>query len=272
MKSTPPETGPPKPDTDHPQDGEAETQTKEENRKARGESEKDSGYSDTSSESFSSEETAGTAAASAQGRSQETTQTQAAYKPVYILQNVVLKQPRFLLLQQPLRRHRKRPTSSSYIPILRSYPRIAPRLAPPTPSTARIPTPPKGDDAPPPPHLLDISLRSLALLRRTRETQRSIRELRAHTRLYSRAVQGEEGGWDRLRRAMERSGVYRKVVSSGLEVPLQQEETSMKEDPSPSEKATTPQDENTDLPKTKSSEDVAIKGEGETNSMMQAAS
>lgn len=215
MKSPPPETGPPNPETgppnpkkEEPEESEAGTKPSEKSQEPR-ESEKDSGYSDSSSESLGSEEPNGSAPVTGPG-TQGTSTVQTTYTSIYILQNVVLKQPRLLLLQSPGRRHRKRPAPSSYLPILRSYPRIAPRLAPlPSPSTSPPPiTRPSAS------HLLQVSLRSLALLRRTRETQRSVRELRGHARLYERALQGETGGWERLQRAMEQSGGYRKIPSA----------------------------------------------------------
>ncbi|XP_069841661.1 CLOCK-interacting pacemaker-like [Dendropsophus ebraccatus] len=213
MKSPPTETGPSNREDDKNVEAKQPPATTKE--KAQSETEKDSGYSDSSSESFSSEETPSTTSSETTTTS-DTPQTQTAYTPIYILQNVVLKQPHVLLVQPPLRRHRKRPAPSAYLPILRSYPKIAPRVTPLSPK----PDCPKDTDPLPPtsktckqtaPQLLDVSLRSLALLRRTRETQRSIRELKVHTRLYERALEGEEGGWERLRRAMERSGGYRKV-------------------------------------------------------------
>ncbi|XP_063794512.1 uncharacterized protein LOC134949688 [Pseudophryne corroboree] len=167
-------------------------------------SEKDSGYSDSSSDSTSSEETPHPTKNSTPDDTQKVEQAPVTYTPVYILQNVVLEQPRIVLLQGPLCRHHKRSSPDSYLPILRSYPKIAPRLAPTPPST-----PNSTAGSPAPTTLLEVSLRSLALLRRTRETQRSIRELRAHAILYQRALRGEEGGWERLQRAMERSGSYR---------------------------------------------------------------
>ncbi|XP_073454166.1 uncharacterized protein [Aquarana catesbeiana] len=215
MKSPPTETGPPKPEEEKHEDSEAGSKPSVKS-KVKSESEKDSGYSDSSSESLSSEETNGSTSMIVQGSGpQGTTTVQTAYTPIYILQNVVLKQPRLLLLQPHVRRHRKRPSPSSYLPILRSYPRIAPRLAPPpSPTPSLVPrssTPPENR---PSPSLLEVSLRSLALLRRTLETQRSIRELRAHARLYERALQGEEGGWEHLQRVMEQSGGYPKITSS----------------------------------------------------------
>ncbi|XP_077142496.1 uncharacterized protein LOC143806226 isoform X1 [Ranitomeya variabilis] len=210
MKSPPPDAGPPNPGEQQSAEAEMPPVTKEQ---SVSETEKDSGYSDSSSESISSEDTPPSTRASVTAA---TPPTQPAYTPIYILQNVVLKQPRLVLLQAPVRRHRKRASpSSSYLPILRSYPKIAPRLPPPPPSSASDPpidtalAPPQPKQAAP--QILEVSLRSLALLRRTRETQRSIRELKAHTRLYERALQGEEGGWERLRRAMERSGGYREI-------------------------------------------------------------
>ncbi|XP_073498190.1 uncharacterized protein [Phyllobates terribilis] len=214
MKSPLPDTGPPNPGEEKSAEAEMTPVTKEQ---SASETEKDSGYSDSSSESLSSEESPPSTSASVTAATPDTRQTQAAYTPIYILQNVILKQPRLVLLQPPVRRHRKRASPSSYLPILRSYPKIAPRVPPPSSSAS---DPPKDTDPAPPepkvcrqaaPQLLEVSLRSLALLRRTRETQRSIRELKAHTRLYERALQGEEGGWERLRRAMERSGGYRKI-------------------------------------------------------------
>ncbi|KAM3911313.1 uncharacterized protein RB166_020000 [Leptodactylus fuscus] len=213
MKSPPTETGPPNQQEEPSAETDKPPTAKEQ---PPNETEKDSGYSDSSSDSLSSEDTTPSTTTSVTAATPDTAQTETAYTPIYILQNVVLKQPRLLVLQPPLRRHRKRTSPSSYLPILRSYPRIAPRLSPPSPA----PDPPK-DTAPTPPAskvrkqiappLLEVSLRSLALLRRTRETQRSIRELRAHARLYERALKGEEGGWERLRKAMERSGGYRKI-------------------------------------------------------------
>ncbi|XP_075704587.1 uncharacterized protein LOC142709498 [Rhinoderma darwinii] len=194
MKSPPPDTGPPNSQEEKNLETNKLLGTKD---PAQSEIEKDSGYSDSSSESLSVTDAT-------------PDPPQTACPPIYILQNVVLKQPRILLvLQPPLRHHRKRASPSSHLPLLRSYPRIAPRLAPPSPA-------PSEDMAltvctQSPPQLLEVSLRSQALLRRTRETQRSIRELRSHARLYERALQGEEGGWERLRKAMERSGGYRKI-------------------------------------------------------------
>lgn len=215
MKSPLPETGRPNPQEEKGVESNHPPATKEQ---ARSEIEKDSGYSDCSSESISSEDTPPPppTTASEPATTMDTPPPQTAYTSIYILQNVILKQPRFLLLQPPLRCHRQRASPSSYLPILRSYPRIAPRLAPPCPT----PEPPKDTTSTPSvskvckqraPQLLEVSLRSLALLHRTRETQRSIRELRAHARLYERALQGEDGGWERLRKAMERSGGYRKI-------------------------------------------------------------
>ncbi|CAI9533785.1 unnamed protein product [Staurois parvus] len=227
MKSPPPEIGPPKEEKHDENEAEEKPSVKSQ---VQSESEKDSGYSDSSSESLSSEETNGSTSVRAPGPgAQGTTRVQTAYTPIYILQNVVLKQPRLLLLQPPTRRHRKCPAPSSYLPILRSYPRIAPRLAPP-PTPSRAPSPVPGT-APPPmnrpaaSHLLEVSLRSLALLRRTRETQRSVRELRAHTRLYERALQGEEGGWERLQRVMEQSGGYRRIAQTTPQPATSQEVT-----------------------------------------------
>ncbi|XP_068106189.1 uncharacterized protein [Hyperolius riggenbachi] len=221
MKSPPAETGPPTPKQENHEETQAGKEPKVKSQ-LQSESEKDSGYSDSSSDSQSSEETSVSAWASTAGSSPYTSTAQTAYAPVYILQNVVLKQTRLLVLQPPARRHRKRPCPSSYLPILRSYPRIAPRQAPP-PTPAPDPTPTSGSSTPsvnrlPASYLLDVSLRSLSLLRRSRETQRSVRELRAHTRLYERALRGEEGGWERLRRAMELSGGYRKVPKSSMDV------------------------------------------------------
>lgn len=219
MKSPPPETGPPNPQEEKGAEPNHPPATKE---LAQRETEKDSGYSDSSSESLSSEEPLPPTATSTAASTPDMPQPQSAYTSIYILQNVLLKQPRLLILQPPVQCHRKRASPSSYLPILRSYPRIAPRLAPPSPTpnlpmdTASIPSVSKVCKQRAP-QLLEVSLRSLALLHRTRETQRSIRELRAHARLYERALQGEEGGWERLRRTMERSGGYRKVppASSG---------------------------------------------------------
>ncbi|CAH2314727.1 CLOCK-interacting pacemaker-like [Pelobates cultripes] len=274
MKSSYSETGSPKQETESHSDSQADKQPKEDQvKKEKGGSEKDSGYSDSSSESFSSEETAGSAAVAVSKSSQESAHSQATYTPIYILQNVVLKQPRLLMLQQPVRRHRKRPFSSSYLPILRSYPRIAPRLntppalTPQSPPIVQYPTPPKSNNAPP--QILDISLRSLALLRRTRETQRSIRELRVHTKLYNRALQGEEGGWDRLRRAMERSGVYRggtssSGTSSSEDVSSSGEEKMLEQIKSPSEKDALQLEKAVDTSLiTKSSEEATIHGGNE---------
>ncbi|XP_040190397.1 uncharacterized protein LOC120921952 [Rana temporaria] len=207
MKSPPTETGPPNPEEEKHEDSEAGGKSK-----GQSGSEKDSGYSDSSSESLSSEETNGSTSINGPGSGpQGTTAMQTAFTPIYILQNVVLKQSRLVILQPHVRRHRKRPSPSSYLPILRSYPRIAPRLAPPPSPVPLSTTSPENR---PTPTLLEVSLRSLALLRRNLETQRSIRELRAHARLYERALQGEEGGWEHLQRAMEESGGYPKIASS----------------------------------------------------------
>ncbi|XP_075464897.1 uncharacterized protein LOC142499439 [Ascaphus truei] len=172
-------------------------QSSEDKRRIQNEREKDSGFSDTSSECLSPEENAESEAIRVPIAMQE--KAQVAYPPIYILQNIILKQ-RLLIIQPGPRRHRTH--SSSYLPILRSYPRIAPRLAqPPAPDSSS---------------LLDVSLRAFALLRRSRETQRALRELRAHTQLFRRAAQGEKGGWETLRRAMEKSGSYwRPVTTSG---------------------------------------------------------
>ncbi|XP_069602270.1 uncharacterized protein [Ranitomeya imitator] len=208
MKSPPPDAGPPNPGEQQSAEAEMPPITKEQ---SVSETEKDSGYSDSSSESVSSEDTPPSTSASVMAA---TPPTQPAYTPIYILQNIILKQPRLVLLHAPVKHHRKRASPSSYLPILRSYPKIAPRLPPPPSSASDLPidtalAPPQPKQAAP--QILEVSLRSLALLRRTRETQRSIRELKAHTRLYERALQGEEGGWERLRRAMERSGGYRQI-------------------------------------------------------------
>ncbi|XP_040269001.1 uncharacterized protein LOC120982966 [Bufo bufo] len=196
MKSPPPQTGPPNLQDETSADANRPPGQKEQ---APGETEKDSGYSDDSSESLSSEDTP------------PSDVTQAPYTPIYILQNVVLKQPQLVLLQPPPRQRRTSP--ATYLPILRSYPRIAPRLTPPSPAPLKDTAPNSssaGEHRRSAPQLLEVSLRSLALLRRTRDTQRSIRELGAHTRLYESALQGEDGGWERLREAMERSGGYRR--------------------------------------------------------------
>ncbi|KAM4696140.1 uncharacterized protein WCC33_014879 [Rhinophrynus dorsalis] len=207
MRSPPPDTGP---EIDKLPENETDMQPS--NEKMKGVSEKDSGFSDSSSESLSSEDNGGTAAVGVSESSEEKASAQPAYTSIYVLQNVVVKQPQLLLLKHPICHRRKR-TPSSYLPILRSYPRIAPRLdPPPTPTATTTSSPPCSPppiDRKPTPPLLEISLRSLALLRRTRETQRSIRELRAHAKMYDRALRGEEGGWERLQRAMERSGWYR---------------------------------------------------------------
>ncbi|KAM8952815.1 uncharacterized protein RCH25_043537 [Pelodytes ibericus] len=282
MKSPPTETGPPKPESESKLDTETDKQP-EEQQKTNGESEKDSGFSDSSSEGFSSEETACTAAATtAPERSPEPAQVQAPYAPIYILQNIVLKQPRILLFQPPVRRHRKRSFPSSYLPILRSYPKIAPRLAPlptssPNPSsTDHSPAPakhyrstspkpshsatPKHSRTPLATHLLEVSLRSLALLRRTRETQRSIRQLRAHTRLYNRAMQGEEGGWDRLRREMERSGVYKGGMATPVNGSSLGDDSSVEEDMSESENEEMPSEKPMDLSVASMPTEVTTKG------------
>ncbi|KAG8544482.1 hypothetical protein GDO81_022412 [Engystomops pustulosus] len=209
MKSSPAETGPLSPKEEENMG--VNKLPKEQPKK---ETEKDSGFSDSGSESLSSEDPPPATTASTAAATLDTGQTQAAYTPIYILQNVILKQPHLVLLQSSLRRHRRKVFPSSYLPILRSYPRIAPRLAPPIPASSK-----ETDHAAPnskgnkqtSPQLLEVSLRSLALLRRTRETQRSIRELNNHMRLYERALKGEKGGWERLRKAMERSGGYRKI-------------------------------------------------------------
>ncbi|KAM4019548.1 uncharacterized protein ACNLHF_000242 [Anomaloglossus baeobatrachus] len=214
MKSPPPDTGPPNPGEAKSAEAEKTPITKEQ---PSSETEKDSGYSDSSSESLSSEDTPLSTTTSVTAATPDTPQAKSAYAPIYILQNIILKQSHLVLVQPPLRRHRKRAAPSSYLPILRSYPRIAPRIAPPPSLDSDLP---KDTASAPPdakvckqeaPQLLEVSLRSLDLLRRTRETQRCIRELKAHTRLYERALQGEEGGWERLRRAMEKSGGYRKI-------------------------------------------------------------
>ncbi|XP_073417328.1 uncharacterized protein [Dendrobates tinctorius] len=230
MKSPPPDAGPPNPGEEQSAEAEMPPVIK-----AQPMSEKDSGYSDSSSESVSSEDPPPATSASVTATTPDPLQTQTAYTPIYILQNIVLKQPHLVLLQAPVRCHRKRTSPSSYLPILRSYPKIAPRI-PPLPSLAS--NPPKDTALTPPqpkvckqaaPQILEVSLRSLALLRRTRETQRSIRELKAHTRLYERALQGEEGGWERLRRAMERSGGYRKIPPAAPDSGTTEEAVNMTE-------------------------------------------
>ncbi|XP_075042259.1 uncharacterized protein LOC142101757 isoform X2 [Mixophyes fleayi] len=204
MKSPHPETGPTNPEEEG-KHSEPETQPSGKHQKR---SEKDSGYSGSSSESISSEEIPPLPTASEPDNTQSAPQAQTAYTTIYILQNVVLKQPQ-IVLQTPACCHRKRTSPASYLPILRSYPRIAPRLDPPSTSqnaTAISPAAPVCTPASP--NLLELSLRSLALLRRTQETERSIRQLKAHAILYERALHGEEGGWERLHRAMESSGSY----------------------------------------------------------------
>ncbi|KAG9469110.1 uncharacterized protein [Eleutherodactylus coqui] len=212
MNSSPTESGPPSPQEVKSVESNEPPATKEPTQSV--EIEKDSGYSDSSSESLSSEDTSSTPPSETTD-TPNTAQAQTACASIYILQNIILKEP-CIVIQPPLRSHRKRASSSSYLPILRSYPKIAPRLAPSSNTTDTLKEP--EPESPPsklskqtPPQLLEVSLRALALLRRTQETQRSIRELRAHARLYERAVQGEEGGWERLRKAMERSGGYRKI-------------------------------------------------------------
>ncbi|KAM4642607.1 uncharacterized protein O3C94_016901 [Discoglossus pictus] len=236
-------------ETETLQENEMDKQPQEDKEPARGESEKDSGYSDNSSDGLSCEDSSVKVAITPSDITQEA--TKALYAPIYILQNVVVKQTRLLLLQPPIRRHRKRPSSTSYLPILRSYPRIAPRIAPaPTPPPATSPAPsctPPMSPSRPPPALLEISLRSIALMHRNRETQRSIRELRAHTRLYNQALQGAEGGWERLRRAMEKSGVYRGCLKPSSDVTSageEEENTPMQETPG------TSSDEDNPMPET----------------------
>lgn len=226
MKSPLCEKGPPNPERKNLTKNETESQPNK--AQTRVDSEKDSGYSDSSSESTGSEETkSGTAIIKVSDISQVTTPAQTTYTPIYIVQNIVLKQPRLLILQTPIRRHRKRPIHSSYLPILQSYPRIAPKAAlPPTPISPLSSTPDTSTNNQPTLSLLEISLRSLALLRRNQETQRSIRQLRAHTRLYDLALRGEEGGWERLCRAMERSGGYKKYLTSSATITLPKELTN----------------------------------------------
>ncbi|OCT66115.1 uncharacterized protein LOC108700196 [Xenopus laevis] len=212
MKSPSIEKGPPNPK----RESLSKIEPNKEEAQTRVDSEKDSGYSDSSSESIGSEETKGARAIIKVSEiSQVTAPAQTSYTPIYIVQNIVLKQPRLLILQTPKRRHRKRPTHTSYLPILQSYPRIAPKVAlPPTPISPPYCTPHTSTNNQPALSLFEISLRSIALLRRNRETHRSIRQLRAHTRLYELAVRGEDGGWERLCRAMAKSGGYKKYLTS----------------------------------------------------------
>ncbi|OCT67765.1 uncharacterized protein LOC108698515 [Xenopus laevis] len=215
MKSPSSEKCPPNPQTENLPENMTESQSNKE-AQTQMDIEKDSGYSDSSSESISSEETkSSTAIIKVSEISKATAPAQASYTPIYIVQNIVLKQPRLLILQTPIRRHRKRPKHSSYLPILQSYARIAPKVAlPPTPISPSSYTPHTSTNNQPSLSLLELSLRSLALLRRNQETQRSIRQLRAHTRQYDLAIRGEEGGWERLCRAMDRSGGYKKYLTS----------------------------------------------------------
>ncbi|XP_053545195.1 uncharacterized protein LOC128636169 isoform X2 [Bombina bombina] len=226
--------------TDKPPESEDNTQQPEEDKGSSPVSnEKDSGFSDSSSDSLSGEEQTTSTIIKLEEEQQPVPVT---YTPVYILQNVVLKQPHLIVLQPTLRCHRKRSSSASYLPILRSYPRIAPRLAPkPTqPAYSSSSTDTSSPTVPirPPPALIEASLRSIALMHRSRETQRSIRELREHTRLYNQALHGEEGGWERLRRAMDRSGVYRGFLATSND-----KKTSAKVETSLSENLKTPAQE-----------------------------
>ncbi|CAJ0948410.1 unnamed protein product [Ranitomeya imitator] len=202
QQSPPPDAGPPNPGEQQSAEAEMPPVTKEQ---SVSETEKDSGYSDSSSESVSSEDTPPSTSASVMAA---TPPTQPAYTPIYILQNIILKQPRLVLLHAPVKHHRKRASPSSYLPILRSYPKIAPRLPPPPSSASDLPidtalAPPQPKQAAP---ADPGGLPALAGL-----AAPDTRDSEAHTRLYERALQGEEGGWERLRRAMERSGGYRQI-------------------------------------------------------------